>query len=174
MSLLDRLLGRVELPPDFAGRLDPDERVLAAAGTTDGGPLVLTPAGIWLPEQDGAARRLGWHLVSKASWAGGALTITEATEVDVVDGVVLLADRPPRRLRLVDPGRVPELVQARVEGSIRGRRHEALPGGGAWVVQRKVPGRDGLSTQVRADPGTDEAAVRRLAAALAAPEPGPR
>ena len=79
-------------------------------------------------------------------------------------GAVLLADRPPRRFRLVDPGKLPEAVHARVEGSIRSRHHRDLPGGGAWFVQRKVPGRDGTVLQVRPDPGTDPAVVAQLAA----------
>jgi hypothetical protein len=77
---------------------------------------------------------------------------------------VLLADLPPRRLRLVEPGRVPETVHTRVEGSIRSRHHRDLPGGGAWFVQRKVPGRDGIVLQVRPDPGTDVAVVRQVVA----------
>ena len=72
---------------------------------------------------------------------------------------MLIADLPPQRLRLAEPGRVPEMVHARVEGSINSRHHRDLPGGGAWFVQRKVPGRDGIVMQVRADPGTDEAAA---------------
>jgi hypothetical protein len=59
---------------------------------------------------------------------------------------------------------VPEIVHTRVTGSIRSRHYRDLPGGGAWFVQRKVPGRDGVVLQVRADPGTDEATVHRLAA----------
>jgi hypothetical protein len=96
----------------------------------------------------------------------------------VLDGAVLLADRPPQRLRLTDPGRVPEAVHARVEGSIRSRHHRELPvsadarstgatRGGAWFVQRKVAGRDGTVLQVRPDPGTDEAAVRQVAGDVA-------
>ena len=77
---------------------------------------------------------------------------------------MLLADLPPRRLRLADPGRVPETVHARVEGSIRSRHRRDLPGGGAWFVQRKVPGCDGIVLQVRPDPGTDVAAVRQVVA----------
>jgi hypothetical protein len=172
MSLLDRLLGRVELPVGFTGRLDPEDRLLAAA-STDAGPLLVTSLGLWLPEPDGPAHRIGWHLINKVSWQAGTLTVTEAAELDVVDGAVLIADRPPRRLRLADPGRVPEAVQARVEGSIRSRHHRPLPGGGAWFVQRKVPGRDGVLLQVRADPGTDEAALRRVAASVAASLPRP-
>jgi hypothetical protein len=80
---------------------------------------------------------------------------------------VLLADRPARRFRLVEPGRLPEAVHARVENSIRSRHHRDLPGGGAWFVQRRVPGRDGTVLQVRPDPGTDPVLVARLAANVA-------
>jgi hypothetical protein len=95
------------------------------------------------------------------------LAVVEATEVGEIDGAVLLTDRPPRRFRLVDPGKLPETVHARVEGSIRSRHHRDLPGGGAWFVQRKVPGRDGTVLQVRPDPGTDPAAVAQVAADVA-------
>jgi hypothetical protein len=81
---------------------------------------------------------------------------------------VLLVDRPVRRLRLTEPGRVPEVVQQRVTDSIRTRHHRDLPGGGAWFVQRKVPGRDGIVLQVRPDPGTEVTAVRQVAADAAA------
>jgi hypothetical protein len=168
MSLLKRLLGRTELPPGFGGRLDAEERVLAAAGTVDGGSLVATSLGLWLTGPDGGARRVGWHLLSKVTWQAGTLTVVEAAEGDAVEGAVLITDRAPRRVRLADPGRLPETVQGRVEASIRSRHHRALPGGGAWFVQRKVPGRDGIVLQVRPDPGTDEAAVRQVAGAVAA------
>lgn len=173
MSLWSRLLGRTEVPGGFAGDLAPEERALAATSTVDGAPVVVTSFGLWLPEADGGARRVGWHLISKASWQQGTLTVIEATEADVVEGVVLIVDRPPRRFRLADPARVPQTVQARVEASIRSRQHRSLPGGGAWLVQRKIPGRDGIVLQVRADPGTNEAAVRRLASTVAPALPPP-
>ncbi len=109
-------------------------------------------------------RRLGWHLVSRATWKNGALAVVEATEVEEIDAAVLLADRPARRFRLAEPGRVPEVVHARVEGSIRSRHRRELPGGGAWFVQRKVPGRDGIVLQVRPDPETDPVVVAQVAA----------
>jgi len=165
---LRRLLGGDGLPDGFAGRLEPDERVLATARTADGAPLVVTSWGIWLPDGDGA-RRVSWHLVSKATWKNGVLAVIEAVEVEEITAgegpaAVLLADRPARRFRLADPGRVPEAVHARVEGSIRSRHRRDLPGGGAWFVQRKIPGRDGTVLQVRPDPGTDRAVVAQVAA----------
>jgi len=161
MKLLRKLLGREEAPADVAGRLASDERVLAVAALGDDKHLVVTSYGLWLPGDEGA-RLVGWHLVSKATWGGGALTVVEAEETETIGAAVLLTDLPPRRLRLAAPGRVPETVQARVEGAIRSRHHRDLPGGGAWFVQRKVPGRDGIVLQVRPDPGTDPALLRQV------------
>jgi hypothetical protein len=159
------------LPDGFPGRLEAEERVLATASTADGGHLVVTSWGLWIPDGDGV-RRVGWHLVSRASWRNGSLALVEADEVEEIgsgDGprAVLLADRPARRFRLTEPDRVPEVVHARVEGSFRSRHHRYLPGGGAWFVQRKIAGRDGTVLQVRPDPGTDPALVAALAADVA-------
>lgn len=168
MGLMNRLTqivtGRGELPAGFDATLEPDERVLASAPIVGGSHLVVTSWGIWLPGD--APRRIGWHLVSKAVWGDGALVVTEATE-SVEDGIVLLTDLPPRRLRLDDPGKVPQIVHERVTGSIRSRHHRDLPGGGAWFLQRKVAGSDGSVLQVRPDPGTDPELVRRLAVEVA-------
>jgi hypothetical protein len=168
---LRRLLRGDGLPDGFPGRLEPEERVLATASTADGRHLVVTSWGLWIPDGDGV-RRVGWHLVSRASWRNGALALVEADEVEEIasgDGprAVLLADRPARRFRLTEPDRVPEVVHARVEGSFRSRHHRDLPGGGAWFVQRKIAGRDGTVLQVRPDPGTDPALVAALAADVA-------
>jgi hypothetical protein len=168
VKLLRRLLRREEVPAEVEGRLGADERVLAVAALSGGGHLVVTSYGMWLPS-DRSVRLVWWHLVSKATWQGGTLTVVEAQEAETIGGTgpfnsaVLLTDLAPRRLRLAEPGRVPEAVHARVEGSIRSRHHRDLPGGGAWFVQRKVPGRNGIVFQVRPDPGTDPALVRQLA-----------
>ena len=161
MTWLDRLLRRPTLPDGVV--LEPDEHVVAVADVASGGQVVATSRGLWLPD----AQRLRWHLISKATWEGGALSVVEAREVETVEGVVLIADEPPRRLRLTNPGRVPEAVHRRVTGSIKSRHRRDLPGGGAWFVQRTVAGRDGVVLQVRADPGTDADAVRRVAAGVA-------
>jgi len=167
-ATLRRLLGGDGLPEGFPARLEADERVLAIARTADGHHLVVTSWGLWLPDGDGV-RRVGWHLISRAVWRNGALAVVEAEEAEQLatgDGpdAVLLADRPARRFRLVDAGKLPEAVHARVEGSIRSRHHRDLPGGGAWFVQRKVPGRDGTVLQARPDAGTDPALVAQVAA----------
>jgi len=161
MTLFDRLLRRPPLPADVT--LDAEEHVVARATTVDGAEVVATSYGLWLP----GSPRLGWHLVSKATWEGTALAVVAASVSETVDGVEILADEPVRRVRLVEPGKVPEAVHRRVTGSIRSRHHRDLPGGGAWFVQRAVPGRDGVVLQVRPDPGTDAEAVRRVTAQVA-------
>ncbi|GAA2776840.1 hypothetical protein [Saccharopolyspora taberi] len=159
--LLARLGGTGDLPEDFGGELANDEHVLAVAGSRDGA-VVATHLGLWLPGPDGP-RRVGWHLVSKATWNSGRLEVTEAEESGTAGDVVILRDLPPRRFDLESPGRLPEVVHARVTGSIKSSHHRDLPGGGAWFVQRKVPGRDGIVLQVRADRGADEIAVAEFA-----------
>lgn len=161
-----RLFGRLverELPPDFTGKLAADEHVLAVADLPDGEYVVATSVGLWVPDGDGV-RRIGWHLISKATWNQGSLSVVEAVETGAVADVVLLSDRPARRLRLDRPGKLPQIVHTRVTGSIKSSHHRDLPGGGAWFVQRSVAGQDGIVLQVRADPGTDQDAVRSLAA----------
>jgi hypothetical protein len=153
------------LPSGFAGTLASDEHVLGYA-ETPGGFVVATSLGLWLPSEDGP-RRVAWHLISKATWGSGALSVIEADEEEPAGQAVLIVDRPARRFVLPRPGVVPKVVHDRVTGSIRSRHHHELPGGGAWFVQRKVPG-VGTVLQVRADPGTDADAVRTLAAEVAA------
>jgi hypothetical protein len=80
---------------------------------------------------------------------------------------LLLSDLPPRRFVLAQPGKVPEVVRERVTGSIPSSPHCELPGGGAWFVQRRIPGRDGVVLQVRADPGTAPGALEMMASEVA-------
>jgi len=165
IGFLQRLLSGV--PKGFTGELERDETVGAAATVRGGGHLLATSLGLWVPEPEGP-RRIGWHLVSKATWGGGALEIVEAEEVGEAGTAVLLADLRPRRYVVEAPGKLPQAVHRRVTGSIRSRHHRELPGGGAWFVQRKLPGRDGTVLQVRPDPGTDVELVREIAAEVAA------
>ncbi|WP_191984407.1 hypothetical protein [Amycolatopsis eburnea] len=166
MSFLRRLLGD-RTPADFPGTLSPGEDVVVSAPVEGGGHLVVTALGLWVPAGDGA-RRVGWHLVAKATWADGVFTLTESEEVGTAGAAVVLADRPPVRFRLPAPGKVPREAYQRVEGSIRSRHRQEIGSGGAWFVQRKVPGRDGSVLQVRPDPGTDVALVAAIAEQAAA------
>jgi hypothetical protein len=159
--------GVADLPQEFPGKLTAEERVLAVAQSREGGHLVATSLGLWLPE-GGTARRVGWHLVSKVTWDNGLLAVIEAEETGTVAGAVVLNDRPPRTFRLTGASGLPEAVHARVTGSIKSSHHRDLPGGGAWLVQRKMAGRDGIVLQVRADPGTDEEALKSLTAQVVA------
>jgi hypothetical protein len=164
-KLLDKVVGD-GTPPGFTGTLDDEESVVVTAEVRDGGHLVATSLGLWVPTDDGH-RRIGWHLLSKVTWGDGVLVVIEADETGEAGDAVLLTDRAPRRYPLANPGKLPQAVHRRVTGSIRSRHHRDLPGGGAWFVQRKVPGRDGVVLQVRADPGTDLDAVRTVAAEVA-------
>lgn len=148
MTFLGRLLGRAELPSGFAGVLDSDEHVVAVAEVRSGGHLVVTNRGIWFP---GAEERIGWHLVSKATWADGAMTFVVATEEDL-GKAFLLHDGPPRRFALGEPGKVPKAVHERVTQSIVSRERARMPDGReAWMLERRVPGRDGVVRQIRPD-----------------------
>ncbi|AOS65033.1 hypothetical protein [Actinoalloteichus hymeniacidonis] len=161
------VVGSPRLPESFTGTLETDERVLAVATTRNGGAVVATRFGLWLPEVSGS-RRVGWHLISKASWKDNGLTVVEAESAGSAGEAELLTDLPPRRYLLSQPGRVPEAVHKRVNSSISSRHHRELPGGGAWFVQRRVPGRDGILLQVRLDPGTDRAVAIDIATEVAA------
>lgn len=162
-KLVSRLTGR-QLPDDFEGKLDDGEYVLAAAEVKSGGHMVATSLGLWLP----GSRRVGWHMISKATWGGGALVLIEATEAARAGDAVVLADMPPVRFVFTQSGKLPEVIHVRITKSISSRHRQELPGGGAWFVQRKVPGQDGVLLQVRPDKGTDEEAVLRVAEEVAA------
>lgn len=150
-----------ELPGAFTGTLEPDEQIVTTGALAGGGHLVLTRLGLWVPE-GAEPRRVGWHLVSKAVWDRSALVVTEAVASGTVGAAVLLADLPPRRFALVQPGTIPEVVRERVTSSIRSSHRCEIPGGGAWFVQRRVPGVDGVVLQVRADPGTAPGALEAM------------
>lgn len=166
MSFLRRLLGD-RRPDGFAGSLDPGEDVVDSAPIEGGGHLVVTQLGLWIPDGTGGARRVGWHLVGKAAWKGGVFTLTESEEAGNAGSAVVLADLAPVRFSLPEPGKVPHHVRLRVDGSVRSRHRQEIGDGGAWFVQRKIPGRDGSVLQVRPDPGTDVTLVEAIAEQVA-------
>ncbi len=158
MGLFRRLFGS-GAPDGFTGTLEPDETVVAFAAVQGGGHLVATSLGLWVP----GPRRIGWHLISKVRWEG-ALRVVEAQEASTEGPVVLLEDLPAQRFALDDPGRVLRAISQRVEGSIRVRERVESPG--VWIVQRKLPGRDGVVWQARGDAGVDLADVRAAVTAF--------
>ncbi|MDQ7903028.1 hypothetical protein RB614_00650 [Phytohabitans sp. ZYX-F-186] len=156
-----------KLPADQRPALEPDERILAWAPTSDAGVVVATNRGLWLP----GLHRMGWHEVHKAVWSGRELVVTPAAVVGEGAGYTVVADQPILSTLLLDPGDVPDQVRARVTRSVAYTEHHPLPeGGGVRVVARRVSGVDGLTWTVRYDPGTpkDEATVDDLVAAARA------
>lgn len=170
MTRLKALLtGREPVPEGFTGTLDAEERVLADARGPRGSIVLATDLGLWLPPVAAGApsRRLDWHLISKATWGSGALEVVAAADADDLGGgVVLITDAPPQRVPLPETGRVPDVVHRRVTDAIHSRQHHEIGDGGAWFVQRRVPG-TGVVVHVRPDPGTDSTAVRTVAVGLA-------
>ncbi len=146
------MLRRRDRPPaDIVSRLDRDERVVSWAPTVDGGALVATRFGLWWPFADGP-RRIGWHLIDKAIWRDGAVTVIEA---DLVDEL-LLVDRAPVTVEVDEPRDLPPAIRTRVEASVTESHLLSLDGGAAMVrvVGRRVPGRDGVTWCARLEPGT--------------------
>ncbi|MCP2248960.1 hypothetical protein [Lentzea aerocolonigenes] len=158
MGLFRRLFGN-GAPDGFTGELEPDETVIAHAPVQDG-HLVVTSLGLWVP----GPRRIGWHLISKVKWEG-ALRVVEALEASAEGPVVLLEDLPAQRFAVDDPRRVLRAISQRVEGSIRHRERVESPG--VWILQRKIPGRDGFVWQARGDAGVELEAVRAAVSAFA-------
>ncbi|HEX6870242.1 MAG TPA: hypothetical protein VF163_04025 [Micromonosporaceae bacterium] len=126
--------------------------MVAWAPATQGGAVVVTTLGAWLP---GRAERLGWHQVHKATWSGTTLTVIGSVPVASEDGYDVMADDAPIVVSLTDPDKVPHEVRQRVTRSVAYTSHHALPGGGVRVVARRVPGANGVVWQVRYDDGTD-------------------
>jgi hypothetical protein len=152
--------------PVLRAALDPNETVLAAADLADGGLLAATRFGVWHVDERGPVR-WGWDLVSKATFSTGQLRLVVAEVTDTwPDGTVLLTDRPPLDFTLAAKNVLTDVIHQRVRGSVAASRHIENPGG-AWVVLRKVAGRNGLTVQVRADPGTDTTSAAFAAAVSA-------
>lgn len=143
-------LQRRERPPaDVVAQLPKHERVVSWADTEDGSHVVVTPAALWWPTDDGL-RRIGWQHIDKAVWRDGVLTVTEA---EVVDDL-LLVDRPPVSVRVAVPRDLPPTVRKRVEANIVRSALEPISGGSARFVARRIPGQDGVVWWARLEDGT--------------------
>jgi len=162
------LFNRRRLPSAKRPPLDREERVVAWAGATGDDVAVATTYGLWLP---GAAERIGWHDIHKATWSGRQLAVVAAHETHSADGYTVMEDLPPVIVTLLDPDHVPEQVRSRVNRSVAYTVHHPLPdGGGVRVVARRVSGVNGLRWTVRYDDGVDAQSleVAKLTAELVA------
>ena len=146
---------RLSVPEPLARALDPDEQVQVIAPLADGDLLAVTRFGMWLLSGD-VAVRWNWELVSKARLAAGELGVLVAQEVARTDDdIAVLQDLAPRQFRLVGPSGLTDVVHTRVRRSVAASRYLPWPDGGGWVVLRRVPGRNGLTVQIRLDEGVD-------------------
>jgi hypothetical protein len=144
------LFRRAPRPPQAARELVGDERVVTWSSTAEGSFLVATPSGLWGPFAAARAMELvPWWRISKAVWRDDVLTVTASDVDDLV-----ITDRPPLPVRLVEANAMPSVVRKRVEGSIRKTERVSLPSGEVRVVARTVPGKDGLTWRARLEPGT--------------------
>lgn|GEM_PF-1289927 len=148
---------RAPVPQSLRAALDPDERILAIAWCTDGRVLAASRFGLWTVD-DTLPQRWGWHLISKARLTGQALTVTVAEVIgQLSDGTQVLIDMPVLDFQVAEPSTITDVVHARVRRSVAASRYLPWPGGGGWVVLRRVPGQDGVTRQVRLDQGADPA-----------------
>ncbi len=145
---------RQRVPAGLIGVLGPEEMVLAAADTADGA-LAVTRFGVWEVPAAGVPVLHGWPVISKARWRAPNLELTIADVAGELGGAQLLVDRPPVSYLLGQPGKLTDLVHSRVRSGIIAADQHQLPGGSGWIVLRRVPGRDGVTPQVRLDDGTD-------------------
>lgn len=142
---------RLPVPGALARALQPDEQVQVLAPLVEGHLLAVSRFGLWLLADD-VAVRWRWETVSKAQLSAGTLVLTVAEEVSVTDhGIVVLQDLPPRQFQFAGPTGLTDAVHTRVRRSVAASRHLPWPGAGGWVVLRRIPGRNGLTTQVRLD-----------------------
>ena len=158
-------------PPELTAGFAAEEFALAVTPTQGTGWLAATRLGLWV-YADAVAVRWGWESISRVVLRDRTLAVTVAA-LDSVwpDGTAVLVDRAPREFGLPGPARLTDVVNVRVRRSVAASAYLSWPGAGGWVVLRRVPGRDGLLSQVRMDAGADAdapgfatAVAQRLAA----------
>ncbi len=159
-------LRRSKMPPALAQALRPDETVLVNARLVGGGFLAATRFGLWHVAEDGEPTRWPWPLVSKARWQPPTLSLTVAEVVGILGPAEIILDGRPRDYQLDGVSKLTDVVHQRVRSGIVSSVHHQTAAGGLWLVMRRVPGQDGVSAQVRPDPGTQLTAVEDQVAEL--------
>jgi hypothetical protein len=141
---------REAAPPEIVRLLAKDDRVVSWARAVDG-VVLASRHGLWWPDPAGS-RMIGWHLIDKAVWDEGRLTVTEA---EVVDDLIL-RELSPVTLQIEQPRDLPPTIRKRVETSVVRSEVVILPGGAVRLVARRVTGRDGVSWWARLEAGTSD------------------
>ncbi len=140
--------------------LEPGDRRLDWADTSDGLVVVASEAGLTLPGRP----LLEWRLVEKATWQRPRLVVFEVAEVEGTGASY--------SLELQEGGDLPEVVRAKVMDSVVWSSHVRLgANGGVRVVGRRRRGWEVFDWQLVYDAGTDVADVgvrREAEQALAA------
>ena len=149
-------------PAVLTEALSADEEILASAQEAAGGWMAATRFGIWKLPPGGEPTLVPWTLISKVTWQAPILHIVRADVAGELGGAELIIDRHPYNYEIAQPGKLTDVIHARVRSGIISSTHHEFPGGGGWVVVRRVPGRDGPMAQVRLDPGTPESAARQF------------
>ncbi|GAB3303232.1 hypothetical protein EK0264_02760 [Epidermidibacterium keratini] len=178
MGWLQNLVrGRPPLPTAAKNVIPREERVLAWAEALTGQIVVATDRALHVIGAS-AHRAIGWSEISKGTWDGHRLTVIETKKAEQpaaipwpegaeVDEIV---DRAPWSLEFDEPGLVPMKLRDRVESAVVVSVYRDLPTGSVLIIGRKVPGRNGLVWQYRAEPGTDLSDLETLQALYAAVE----
>lgn len=128
-------------------QLERGEKVLAYAGTRGGSKVVATGHALHVPDGAGGFTRVPWERVLRAAWQGDLLHVW--------------SDDAEYRVRLVEAGSVPEVVQERVTSTVVVSRHFDLGPGGVRIVGRRPthdrpsPAREELRWAMVFDDGTD-------------------
>ncbi len=137
-------LRRSKAPPAVSDvQLDPGERRLAWALSSDGAAVVATDQGLHLPGQP----RIGWPDIERVSWNAPVMRVEGIGEV--------VGGGPRWEVQLADPRNLPEVVRSRVVESIGWSEHRPLsPSGGVRLVGRRRPGDELLHWQLVYDQDT--------------------
>ncbi len=142
-----RRWGRRAVPAQVSARpLNPGERRVAWALTTDGDPVVVTDQGLRLPDRE----LLTWEQIELASFVPPLLTVIELAEVEGTGAQHAVA------LDLSDETDLPQVLRARVSASVAWSSHQRLaPAGGVRIVGRRRRGLEVLAWQLVYDADTD-------------------
>lgn len=139
-------MARPKLPNDLTVS---GERVLASArvvGVAD--PLLASTHALYIPATGDldSMTRVAWTQIDRATWEDPEIVV-EA----LIDG-----EARRWRIRVEEPGRVPEVVRERVTASIVFSEHvELLDGAGARIVGRRSGPDDQIEWSIAFDAGLD-------------------